>query len=381
MAMEYQKRKVLFLITKSNFGGAQRYVYDLATSLPPEQFEAVVALGGDGPLAHKLREAGIRVISIPSLERDISLAKEVRSFFEIWRILKTENPDIFHINSSKAGALGSLVGRISHTSKIIFTSHGWAFNEDRPLWQRVILKSTQWLTVLLSHQTIAVSRELKRQMNWPFAQRKIAVIHNGRSIKELKSRNEARAFLCEHEPRLLPFQDDFWSMTIAELHPVKRHDATIEVFKEVIEREPYTRHLIIGTGEEREALEQKIVALGLIDHVFMMGSINEAAKYLKAADIFLLPSRSEGMPYVLIEALIAGVPVIATSVGGIPEVVDHNLSGILTPPLDNKALFEAVIKVRQNEKLRKQFSEKSLERAVEFSLEKTLNKTIDLYRS
>lgn len=379
--MEKRKKKVLFLITKSNFGGAQRYVYDLATGLPSEDFEVVVAFGQSGPLETKLQEAGVRTITLPSLQRDISLAKEMRSFFDLSKILHQEKPDILHINSSKAGALGALVGRLAGVPKIIFTAHGWAFNEERPLWQRLILKKIHWLTVLLSHQTIAVSREVKRQMNWPFVKNKIAVIYNGRSIAKLHSREDGRAFLTNLEPRLLPYRDDFWSMTIAELHPIKRHDAVIEAMKEVVKQFPHTRHLIIGGGQEEESLRQKIAKLNLNENVFLLGAIPEAAEYLKAADLFILASRSEAMPYAIIEATIAGLPIVATRIGGIPEVIESEKSGLLVPPLDNTALIKAILKVRSNDELRQKISQGALDRSHDFGFSKTLEKTIAIYHS
>lgn len=375
------KKKILFLITKSNWGGAQRYVYDLAAGLPADEFEVAVALGGNGPLAAKLESAGIRVIRIPSLQRDVSLIKEAAAFVEIANIIRLEQPDILHLNSSKAGILGAFLGRLLLVPKIIFTAHGWAFNEDRPDWQKLILKKIHWLTVLLAHETIAVSEELKRQMDWPGAQDKMRVIYNGRSITDLRSREEARTQLCERFPQLLPYQNDFWFMTIGELHPVKRHDAVIESIKKIIEAKPDTRHLIIGEGEEREALETQIEKLNLRENVFLLGNVEEASRYLKAADIFVLASRSEGMPYVLIEALIANVPVVATKVGGIPEVIEHESEGLLTPPLDNKALFEAILLLRNNPDLRLKLSGGAEEKSKDFTLEKTLEKTLVLYRA
>lgn len=375
------KKKVLFLITKSNFGGAQRYVYDLATGLPSEDFEVVVAFGSTGALDKKLQESGVRTITLPSLQRDISLTKELSSFFELRNVLQQEKPDILHINSSKAGALGALVGRLSGVPKIIFTAHGWAFNEERPWWQRLILKKIHWLTVFLSHQTIAVSNEVKRQMNWPFVKNKMVVIYNGRNIHNLHPRTDSRITLSKIEPRLLPYQNDFWTMTIAELHPIKRHEAVIEAMKKVTEQFPNTRHLIIGGGQEEENLQQKINTLNLNENVFLLGSIPEAAQYLKAADLFILASRSEAMPYAIIEAIIAGLPTVATSVGGIPEVIENEKSGLLVPPLDNTALTKAILELENDEHLRQRLSENALKRSLDFKFEKTLLKTIEIYRS
>lgn len=379
--MTPKKTKLLYLITKSNWGGAQRYVFDLATGLPPSEFDVVVALGGNGLLATKLETAGIRVIHIPSLQRDVSLIKEASAFVEIADIIRRERPDMLHLNSSKAGILGAFLGRLLLVPKIIFTAHGWAFNEDRPDGQKLILKMIHWFTVLFSHQTIAVSEELRRQMDWPFTENKMSVIYNGRSIPDLRSREESRSYLCEQFPHLLSYRHDFWSMTIGELHPVKRHDAVIDAIKKVVETKQDTRHLIIGEGEEREALEAQIEKLNLSENVFLLGSVEEAARYLKAADIFVLASRSEGMPYVLIEALIANIPVVATGVGGIPEVIERDVEGLLTPPLDNKALFEAILSLRNNSELRLKFSENAKVKSKEFTLEKTLESTLALYKA
>ena len=126
--------KILYGITKSNFGGAQRYVFDMATEAKSAGHDVAVICGGEGTLVKKLRAAHIRVITLPHLKRDISLVDEFRSFHFIFRTLVKENPDVFHTNSSKMGGLGNLAARLAGIRKIIFTGHGWAFNEPRPEW-------------------------------------------------------------------------------------------------------------------------------------------------------------------------------------------------------------------------------------------------------
>lgn len=382
--MTNHRKKVLFLITKSNWGGAQRYVYDLAVGLPKDKFEVVVALGVDengdvGPLGAKLQAAGVRVFPLRSLTRDISLAKEIDAIKEIWWLIRKERPDVLHINSSKAGALGALIGRLLFVPKVIFTAHGWAFNENRPGWQKFILKSIHWFTVLVAHKTIAVSHELKRQLDWPLAHRKMTVIHNGRDIKDLKGRDESRNLLIQHEPKLAPYKDDFWSITVAELHPIKRHDAVIESMKKVVDRFPYTRHIIIGSGQEERYLRDLIEVLRLGDHIFLLGPIDEAANYLKAADLFILASRSEALAYVAIEACLAGLPIVATRVGGLPEIIEHERSGLLSRPLDNEQLTDFILELRSNEVKRQFLAQGALVQAQHFNFNNSLLKTTALY--
>jgi len=101
------KKKILFVITKSNWGGAQRYVYDIATNMPRDRFELVVAAGGDGVLIDKLKSAGIQTIAIRALDRDISIIKEILSFFSLLAIYRRERPSVIHANSSKAGGIAA----------------------------------------------------------------------------------------------------------------------------------------------------------------------------------------------------------------------------------------------------------------------------------
>jgi glycosyltransferase involved in cell wall biosynthesis len=128
------KKKVLFVITKPNWGGAQRYVFDLATALPKERYDVALAVGGEGELTKRLEERNIPAINIPSLKRDISLIAEFRAFSALKDTFMRERPDIVHLNSSKAGALGALAARaagVSASSSLHtagrFANHGILF--------------------------------------------------------------------------------------------------------------------------------------------------------------------------------------------------------------------------------------------------------------
>lgn len=373
-----QTRKVLYLITKSNWGGAQRYVYDLATNLD-SQFEPVVALGGNGPLKDKLESAGIPVISIPGLQRDISFQKELLSMWHLARIIRDEDPDVLHINSSKAGALGALLGRILFVPKVIFTAHGWAFNEKRSHVSKFLIKTIHWCTVLLTHQTIAVSHNLKSQLTWPGAQAKMTVIHNGRTIPHFAEREAARKIMVEHAPTLAPYTKDFWSVSLGELHPIKGHDVAISALTNIVTKVPNIRHIIISDGEERLNLEALVAEYNLTEHVFFTGAIDEAAQYLKAFDLFVLPSRSEALAYVVIEACFAGLPIIATEVGGVPEIITSAEYGILIPPDETTSLETTYLALYRDTEKQQRLSKAATERAESFTAEAMVSKTQALY--
>lgn len=373
---EQTRKKVLFLITKSNWGGAQRYVYDLATTLDKTQFEAVVALGGNGILFEMLQHAGIRTIPIKSLVRDVSVKNEIEFAKELWQILGIEKPDIFHVNSSKAGAIGTLLGRLRFVPRVIFTAHGWAFNEDRAWWQKTIIKTIHWFTVICSHRTIAVSSAIVTQLQWPFTSAKMKIINPGRTIGAMYGKAEARAALAKFYPPLESFQSDRWIISIAELHPIKRLLVLLESAKTIATR---IRFIIIGEGQQRVELEKFIETNHLQDNVFLTGSITEAARFLKAADVFVLPSKSESYGYVVHEAGLAGVPIVATRVGGITDIISSETEGILIPPDDAVALTTALTQALNEKQGALERAEKLKEKLQSRSVQTMTNATTALY--
>lgn len=380
MSQPAQRKKVLFLITKSNWGGAQRYVYDLATGIDQSKFESVVALGGQGELKDRLEQAGIRVISIASLERDISLRKELDFAKELFGIVRRERPYVFHVNSSKAGGVGTLIGRLCRVPKVIFTSHGWAFNEDRPEWQKLVIKGLHYLTVLLSHRTIMVVGALLKQLDLPGVEKRSKIIYLGRSVGATFARDEARARLCELV-KLDPTtsEQEIWIGNIGELHPIKRQAILIASMAPLLREQPNLRLFIIGAGELEQQLKRHIEHEGVADRVVMTGNLHDAARFLTAFDVFVLCSHSEAYGYVAHEAGLAGVATIVTRVGGLPEMIEDGVSGLTVPPNDVVALRTAITDLITHKEKRVELAHTHQERMQSRTLDKMIRATEALY--
>lgn len=393
-----RKTKILYLITKSNWGGAQRYVYDLATGLSKEHYETEVVLGGNGPLLTKLQGVNIAVTSLPELGRDVSMRKDIAVFWTLYKMFRQKKPDVVHLNSSKIGALGSIAAHLARVPKIIFTAHGWAFNEKRSAVSKAVIKAIYWLTIMLCRQTIAVSEDMRQKtIYWPIVRNKMTVIHNGVSSVTGFSAVNARLELTRqsallkaelvHAHKNYSEKDIVWIGTIAELHHIKGHETTLRGLREYISGEGYKKetgkkiiYTIIGEGEERAHLEKLIIELDLADTVFLIGHMDTAAQYIKAFDIFLLASLSEGLGYVLLEAGMAGLPCIATAVGGIPEIISDMKSGILVHPGRPKEIAHAIDYLLENKMLAKEYAAALHTKvATEFSIEHMLKKTAALY--
>lgn len=380
-----KKKKILYVITKSNWGGSQRYVYDLAHALR-ETCHVAVAAGGEGLLIKKLREAGIATHAVPSFERDVHLTKEFHVLRELLDILRTEMPDIVHVNSSKAGGLGALAVRIHNlihntSARSIFTAHGWAFKEDRPLPEQLLIRFFSYLTVLLSHATIVVSEDDRRRASWmPFVGSKIHHIWNGIDTEHpLLTRDESRASITKtigHEPA-----HRIWVGTIAELHRNKGLLHAIRAIEELRQDNVFVSYVIIGEGEERHNIETLLKMKGLRDTVLLTGTIADAAALIPAFDIFLLPSTKEGLPYTILEAGVAGVPVVATAVGGIPEIIEDMRSGILVRSKNSTEIAGAIRLCVEDAAEREVFGKALFERVRRlFTLPLMVEATERLYR-
>ena len=375
------KKKILYVITKSNFGGAQKYVYDLATSLPKEYFEVVVALGGEGVLLEKLRAAGIRTVSLPALMRDVNPLKDLLSFFSLWKLFRAEHPDIVHVNSAKAGGLGAFAARCAGIPMIVFTAHGWAFNENRSAFTRFFVKLFSWCTIALAHKTIAVGDAVRNDTDkWPLVRHKVTTIRNGLSVPKFKVRDEERLHLASLTNIELS-RDTFIFGTIAELHQNKGLAYAIRAFAQVAPSNPHVFYFIIGDGEEREKLQILIKQLSLEGRVLLLGFLPDAATYLPVFDCFLLPSIKEGLPYVILEAGLASLPVVTTTIGGIPEIIDDTKTGLLTPSRDVEALARAIKWMIENPERRAELGIALYKKvANDFSLTKMSADTIALYK-
>lgn len=394
-----KKLKILYLITKSNFGGAQRYVYDLAVEAKRVGHDVAVGFGGHGALESKLKDVGIRTHSIESLARDIDPFADFTSLFALFDIFRDEKPDVIHLNSSKMGGLGALaarmwnggqlltrfLGRDGKRARIIFTGHGWAFNEERSDLSRFLIGIAHWLTIELSHQTIAVSKRTRDQVSvLPFVWHKLKVIHNGVGTIASLPKKEA----LESVLRGTAFEGRDLSATlvvgtIAELHKNKGLSYAIEGIA-ILKKQAASRvvFLVLGEGEERAALEAQIVKLDLKEEVLLVGYRENGDTLLPAFDVFMLPSITEAFPYVILEAGKTGLPVVATAVGGIPEVIDDMQSGILIQSKNPSEIARALKYLIEYPSRRAELGRTLAERIRDrFSIELMAKETFALYVS
>jgi len=343
------KQKILYVITQGEWAGAERYVFDLATNLGAD-FDVTVAIGepnGHQDLQNKLDKIGrVHVIQLTHLVRRISPYHDILAIFELAQLYKKLQPDIAHLNSSKTGLIGSLARLfiIHYSLFIIYTVHGWVFNEPLPWLRKKLYFYLEKWAAKLKDGFIALSpfeaEQGKSLLKIP--SEKITTIPHGISqpIAPL-SQTEARGELLK-KTNLKISEKNIWIGTIANYYKTKGLDILIQALAKKRNALQNVSCLLIGEGPERTKLTQLIAANHLDNLVYLTGSVPEAARFLPAFDLFVLPSRKEGLPYSLLEATTAGVPVVATAVGGVPTIVTDKKTGLLVPPENSPALADAI---------------------------------------
>lgn len=377
------KKKLVYVVTKSSWGGAQRYVYDLALSFQNE-YEVEIWCGqneisNDISLISRAKGSGICVRYIEDLRRDVNLKKEIQVWHNFFVMVNKHQPDILHLNSTKIGCFGSIIGRMCRVKKIVFTAHGLANFEDRPRLQKFLIRYFNRLIFILMHDVILISKfEFSYTRNW-YGSSKHKLIYNG--ISHLEKR--PFEFVTRHFPNTIrkkfnkPHIKHF--IGIGELHKNKGLTYTLQAFHNLKMLGYDFMYVHFGDGELKQQLLKQVAQLGLEENIYFFGFIDNASAYLSYFDGLVFSSIKEGLPYVVIEAGYAGIPVFASCVGGIPEIIIEGQTGKLHEPKDIMTLTNHLIDfIMSGTYKQEDIIQKVTNR---FSIEKMLKKTKILYES
>jgi glycosyltransferase involved in cell wall biosynthesis len=356
--------RILLLVTLAEVGGAQTYLTLLVPALV-EEFDVVVAAWGPGPLREAVEAAGARYLPLRHVRRSVSVRHDTLGLIELVRLCRRVRPDILHANSSKAGILGRLAARIAGVPVRIFTVHGWAFAQYHGLASMLYL----WLDRAVRPLTtnfICVSEQTR---NAGIAMRtcssdRTVVIPNAVDVS-----SASRAALTGDPPRVI---------SVGRLKEPKDFGRLVHALAEA--DVPY-RAAIVGDGPDRRVIEDAVRKTGSADRIELLGERGDVAAQLATSDVFVLSSRSEGMPVSVLEAMAAGLPVIASAVGGVPELVADDETGLLVPADDSTALAVALRRLLTDAGLRRAMGAAGRARAHErFDLPRFRAAHLQLYR-
>lgn len=321
--------KVLHIIGDRDIGGAGRYLLTLVTQPAFRAFEVIVACP-EGPLAGELKKAGVQVLHFEGADLSFSIPL----VFRLYRLIRMVRPDLVHTHASLAGRLAA---RLAGVRAVVYTKHGLAGSEEAFVQVRGRRRLANALASrLLSDRIIAISRAVERELAAQGADpRRITVVYNGVDL-------DGPATGVSVRPAGIPEGDPLVGM-VGRLSPEKGYRYFLEAAALVRPRKPGARFVIVGGGPERGEIADKVRELGLDGVLLMTGFRADVGEIMGALDVLVLASTAEGLGLVILEAMAAGKPVVATRVGGIPEAVEDGVTGLLVPPGDPGAMAGAIL--------------------------------------
>ena len=334
--------KIAYVITRcDSVGGAQIHVRDLALESVAQGHEIVVITGQSGEITGRLEAAGVRVRVCPGLLREINPLRDLRAVRELTRIMRDELPDVVSAHSSKAGLIGRLAANRAGIPAL-FTAHGWAFTPGVPLTRRIAYTLIERLVERFAARIICVS-DFDRQLAIArgMSPARLVTIHNG--MPDILP--ELRASPAAADPVRL--------IMVARFDRQKDHETLFRAMATL----PDVELDLVGDGPGLEADRDLATRLGLSARVRFLGHRADVVPILARAQMFVLSSRWEGFPRSILEAMRAGLPVVASNVGGVEEAVIDGLTGFVVTPGDREEMAERLRDLVRSPKRRAEMGE------------------------
>ena len=374
--------KVFNVITKLAVGGAQETALSYCSQLDPDRWAMTLVTGPElspeGDLFEEARRRGVPVLTVPSLRRPIRPLADAKAVVELVRLFRRERPDIVHTHSSKAGLVGRLAARIAGVPVVVHTVHGWSFHEGMSPPARAVAVALErlaarwtWPLVVVCEvdAEIGVAAGIGHPAQYTVIRSAVDV---GRLRRAAGSRASARAALGI--PEGVPVAG-----TVTRLCRQKDPETLLRAARLAAELRPDTRFVVVGDGPLRPQVERLLDELELRDHVTLLGRRSDVDALLPGFDAFVLSSRWEGLPRVVVEAMAVGVPVVSTDVGGIAEAVEDQVSGLLVPPGDSVSLANALVRALAEPGLGARLRSTAATRVDEFDIGVMTDSLDDLY--
>ena len=339
--MASNRSKIVHLITRLELGGAQQNTLYCVEHHDRARFAVGLWAGEGGILdakARSLPEADVRIL--PWLAHAIAPLRDVVAVTRLASMLS--GVDLLHTHSSKAGLLGRAAARLAGVRAVVHTVHGWSFNDVQPAATRRLFVEVERAAARVTDRIVCVARaDQARGLAAGIGQvAQYRILRSGIDPSLYRPPAGARLRLRES---IGASPTDVIVGSIANFKPQKAPLDFVEAARLAQARDSRLRFVVAGDGEMRPEVERAIAKAGLAPVVHLLGWRDDIPELLAAMDIFLLTSLFEGLPRVVLQAMAASVPVVATDTGGVAEVVVSGVSGVLVPPADPAAAAGAIV--------------------------------------
>ncbi|MBW1802926.1 MAG: glycosyltransferase family 4 protein [Deltaproteobacteria bacterium] len=369
--------KVLHIHTLPVISGSGINTFLSMNGLDRTQYLSELACAPGGALIRKIQRHEFRVHIFKHLTQPLNPAKDLLTLFNLTLFLVNHPFHIVHTHNSKAGFLGRLAARLTGVPVVVHTVHGFAFHDEEPLWRRRLFRNLERLASRWCHKMIFISQPL---IDWALREKivsgdKIVKIYSGIELDQFQplSRNDIDRI---REKWQIGREDPVIGI-VSKLWEGKGHENLLHAIRGLKKGMKDVKLVIVGEGHLQTYLEHKVRELDLNNAVIFTGFQENVAEFIATFDVAVLPSLFEGMGRVLLEAMAMEKPVVASRVGGIPDLVEHGANGLLVPPGDIHELENALKKVlidkamakkmgrMGRQRVTKRFSSEAMVRAIE----------------
>jgi glycosyltransferase involved in cell wall biosynthesis len=384
--------KVVHVITRLDRGGSAQNTLLTCLGLT-ERYELVLVHGlslesqmtdwEKKAVESGIKEAntrGIKIVPVPSLVRKISPVQDLRAFFCLWRLMIQEKPSIVHTHTSKPGILGRWAAKMAGVPIIVHTPHGHVFfGHFGPLASRFFLMVERLMAFITDRMVALTEGESNDYIAFSICDPdKIVTIHSGVEIDRYMT---AEVDIEDKKKSLGLDPKGLVVGTVGWLLPIKGPMYLLKAMARVWQSHPETSLVFVGKGDLEKELREEALRMEASGRVSFLGWRDDIPEIMQILDIFVLPSLNEGMGRVLVEAMAAGKPVVASRVGGIPDLVKHGQNGLLVEPGDVTGLSLAIRKLLIDKKMQDEMGMKGRTMAQNFGVEKMVEKIDALYSS
>lgn len=379
---------MLRVIARLNMGGPALHVAYLSAGLAERGYETTLVAGslarGEGSMAFVAEQRGVQIEHVDALSREISPLRDAVAILRLARLMRELRPHILHTHTAKAGAVARLATMLAGGARppiVVHTFHGHVLRGYFGSFQTTAFRLLEWWLARRTTRLVAVSPQVRDDLValGVAPAEKFAVVRLGIELEERvtseRSREEARRALGIPNGRFVVG----W---IGRMTGVKRTDDVLEGLRRLRERGVDACLCMVGDGPDRDHVEQRAHDLGVVRHCLFLGYQEDVAPWYQACDAVILPSANEGTPVSVIEALAAGRPVVATAVGGVPDVVRDGVDGFLVEPGDLDGLAERLARLAADPELRARMGAAGRERVVpRYAVDRLIDDMDTLYRT
>lgn len=370
-----RKIKVLHVVQGTE-GGTLEYLKLFFMYMNKKKYNMELVCPNYGPFRSEISKIGIKVYTI-DIKRNINLIDDYKAYRQLKHIIKLSRPDIIHLHSSKAGVVGRVAAYMNHIP-CVYNAHGWAFSMDVSdakkrafaLIERILAKSTDCIiNISDSQQKLALKYNVAKE-------NKMRVIYNGIDIKRFQDNvlrsNNFVSFGIK--------KDAFVVGMVCRLTEAKSPESFIKIAEKLLTKIENCYFILVGDGELREEIEQLIINKDLKDRVIITGWTTLVPMYVSLFNVGVLTSKWEGFGLSIVEYMAAGKPVVASNVGGISDIINNKINGILVPNNNIDVFVNGILKLKRDDSFREFIVNNAYETVSErFTIERVLRQHDDIY--